>query len=96
MSTITIKGDSSETTMALLTSALGREKRIIADSRRITRDKVNALAKTLSVDVEKLMRGEIEHVESKDMQLIELEGEVELLKHFEAELKELESLEICR
>ena len=82
--------------MALLTSALGREKRIIADSRRITRDKVNALAKTLSVDVEKLMRGEIEHVESKDMQLIELEGEVELLKHFEAELKELESLEICR
>jgi hypothetical protein len=30
------------------------------------------------------------------MQLIELEGEVELLRHLEIELKELESLEICR
>lgn len=96
MSTISIKGDFSETALSLLTNALGREKRIIADSLRTTRDKVITLAKTLSVDVEKLMRGEVEHVESKDMQFIELEGEVELLKHLEAELKELESLEICR
>lgn len=96
MSTISIKGDTSEAVLSLLTNALGREKRIISDSLRTTRDKVNALAKLLSVDVEKLMRGEIEHVESKDMQLIELEGEIELLRHFEVELKELESLEICR
>lgn len=96
MSTISIKGDSSETVISLLTSALEREKRIITNSLRTTRDKVNALAKMLSVDVEKLMRGEIEHTESKDMQLLELEGEVELLKHLETELKELESLEICR
>ena len=95
MSTISIKGDSSETVMSLLTGALDREKRIITDSLRTTRDKVNALAKMLSVDVEKLMQGEIEHAESKDMQLIELEGEVELLRHLETELKELESLEIC-
>jgi len=96
MSTISIKGDFSETALSLLTNALGREKRIVADSLRTARDKVNALAKMLSVDVEKLMRGEIEHVESKDMQLIELEGEVELLMQFETELKELESFEICR
>lgn len=96
MSTISIKGDSSEAVLSLLTGALDREKRIITDSLRTTRDKVNALAKMLSVDVEKLMQGEIEHTESKDMQLIELEGEVELLRHLETELKELESLEICR
>ncbi len=96
MSTISIKGDSSETVRSLLTSALDREKRIITDSLRTTRDKVNALAIMLSVDVEKLMRGEIEHAESKDMQLIELEGEVELLRHLETELRELETLEICR
>ena len=30
------------------------------------------------------------------MLLIELEGEIEVSKHIEAELKELESVEICK
>jgi hypothetical protein len=42
------------------------------------------------------MQGEVEHTASNDMQLIELEGEVEALRHLESELKELESVEICR
>jgi len=96
MRTISIKSDSPETAIPLLTSALDREKRIIMDSLKTTRTKVDALAKTLAVDVDKLMQGKIEHTEANDMKLIELEGEVEILKHLEAELKELESLEICR
>lgn len=95
MQTISIKSSSPEKILPLLTNALDREKRIITDSLKITREKVNSLAKTLSVDIDKLMAGEVEHTESNDMKLIELEGEVKILRHLEDELKELEFLEIC-
>lgn len=65
------------------------------DSLKTTREKVDALAKVLAVDIDSLMKGEVPHTEANDMKLVELEGEVEILKHLESELKELESLEIC-
>jgi len=80
----------------LLKNALEREKRILMETLRITREKINKLSENLGVDVNKLMRGEVDHTEANDMQLIELEGEIEISRHFEAELKELESVEICR
>ena len=96
MGTISFKSISPEKTIPLLTKAIEREKRIVMDSLKTTRGRVETLAKDLGVDVDKLMRGEVEHADADDMTLIELEGEVELLKHLESELKELESLEICR
>jgi len=54
------------------------------------------MAEQLGVNIDTLMTGEVEHSEAQDMQLIELEGEIEISKHIEAELKELESVEICK
>lgn len=96
MQTISLKSSSSETVIPLLRNAIDREKRILKESIRVTKDKVNKLAGTLSVDTDKLMGGEVEHTDANDMQLIELEGEVEVLKHLESELNGLESVEICR
>ncbi|MBM2837456.1 MAG: hypothetical protein HW415_81 [Deltaproteobacteria bacterium] len=96
MQTISIKSSSAETVIPLLKNAIDREKRILKESVRVTKEKVNKLAGTLSVDIDKLMRGEVEHTDSNDMQLIELEGEVEVLRHLESELNDFESVEICR
>lgn len=95
MKIISIKSMSPEKTIPLLETAVEREKNIIMDSLKTTREKVDALAKVLAVDIDKLMKGEVPHTEANDMKLIELEGEVEILRHLESELKELESLEIC-
>lgn len=95
MKIISIKSMSPEKTIPLLETAVEREKNIIMDSLKTTREKVDALAKALAVDIDKLMKGEVQHTEANDMKLIELEGEVEILKHLESELKELEFLEIC-
>ena len=94
MQTISLKSDSPDTVIPLLKNAIDREKRILAESLRVTREKVNKLAKDLAVDIE-LMRGEVKHTASNDMQFLELEGEIEILRHLETEIKELESVEIC-
>lgn len=95
MQTITLKSNSPETVVSLLKNAMDREKRILIDTIRITKEKIDTLAKDLGADVDKLMSGEIEHTESNEMQLIEMEGEIEILKHLESELKALETVEIC-
>ena len=96
MQIITLKSDSPETVVSLLKNAMDREKRILVDTIRITKEKIDALAKSLGVDIDKLIRGEVEHTESNDMQLIELEGEIEILEHLKDELKALETVEICK
>ena len=95
MQTISLKSGSPDTVIPFLKNAIDREKRIIEESLRVTREKVNKLAKDLAVDIDKLMRGEVKHTASNDMQLLELEGEIEILRHLETEIKELESVEIC-
>lgn len=96
MQTISLKSNSPETVVPLLKNAIDREKRILMETLRIARDKVEKLAKNLAVDVDKLMRGEVEHTDSNDMKLIELEGEIEIIRHLEDTLEELESVEICK
>ncbi|MBU4321028.1 MAG: hypothetical protein L6246_08865 [Thermodesulfovibrionales bacterium] len=96
MQTISIKSSSSEKIIPLLTNALDREKRLIVGSLKKISEKIDSLAKSLSVDIDKLVAGEVEHTEANDMKLVELEGELKILRHLEDELKELESLEICR
>ncbi len=96
MQTISLKSNSPDTVIPLLMNAIDREKRILTESLRIAREKIGRLSKALDVDIDKLMKGEIEHTESNELQLIELEGEIEVMKHLESELKELESVEICK
>jgi len=96
MQTISLKSSSAETVIPLLRNAIDREKRILKESVRVAKEKVNKLAGTLSIDIDKLMKGEVEHTDSNDMQLIELEGEIEVLRHLESELNDFESVEICR
>ncbi len=96
MKIITLKSDSPETVVPLLKSAVEREKKIIMDTISKSKDKINSLTKTLGIDTGKLMKGDVEHTETNDMQLIELEGEIEILKHLETELKALETVEICK
>jgi hypothetical protein len=95
MQTISLKSNSPDTVIPILKNALERERRIIMDSLRTTKERINSLSEKLGIDIDKLMRGEVEHTESNEMVLIELEGEIEVLRHLEAELKELETLEIC-
>lgn len=96
MRTISLKSNSPDMVIPLLMNAIDREKRILIETLRMTREKISKLAESLGVDVDKLMKGEVEHTEANDMQLIELEGEIEISKHIEAELTELESVEICK
>lgn len=95
MQTISFKSNSTKIFVPLLKNALDRGKRILADTLKTTKNKIDRLARELSVDINKLMKGKIEHTESNDMKLIELEGEIEILRHLEAELKELNSVKIC-
>jgi len=96
MQKISIKSSSPEKTIPLLMKAIEREKRIVLFSMKTAQKRVEALAQELGIDVDRLMDGEIEHADADDMRLIELEGEAEIFKHLESELKELESLEMCR
>lgn len=95
MQTVSLKSNSPDTLIPLLRNAIDREKRILTESLRMTKERVKKLSEKLGVDTDRLMRGEIEHTESNEMGLIELEGEIEILRHLENELKELESVEIC-
>ncbi len=96
MQTITLKSDSPDTVVPLLKNAVEREKRILTDTIRNTKGKIDLLSRSLGVDIDKLIAGEIKHTESNEMQLIELEGKIEILKHLENELKALETVEICK
>lgn len=58
--------------------------------------KINCLSGSLGIDIDMLMKGKVKHTESNEMQLIELEGKIDILKHLDSELNELESIEICK
>ncbi len=96
MQNILLKSKAPKTVIPLIKNAFEREKKILINSIRITKEKVDILSKNFSVDINQLMAGEIEHKDTEDMQFIELEGELEILKHLEEELKALEELEICQ
>ena len=95
MATIELRTAAPEKARALVQQALDRERRLLHDSAARTRQKANALASQTGVDIDALRAGLLPHPEGQDMDLLELEGELELLKHIEEELRILETLEIC-
>lgn len=81
--------------LQLLFGALEREKRILRNTIARTKCHISSLSKTMQVDATALLSGEIAHSGADDMDFIELEGEIALLKHFESELMALESTKVC-
>lgn len=79
----------------LLAGAIDRERRIVNHSIKTTKRRVDALSKALGVDPARLMAGDVAHDDANDMDLLELEGELTILHHLEAELAALETVRIC-
>ncbi len=96
MQTISLKSNSPDAVIPLLMNAIIREKRILLASIKAIKVKINCLSGSLGIDIDMLMKGKVKHTESNEMQLIELEGKIDILKHLESELNELESIEICK
>jgi len=95
MATIELRTSAPDKTRSLLRHALERERRLLEDAALRTRSKVNELVSKTGADLDALRAGLLPHPEQQDMELLELEGELELLRSIEEELRILESLEIC-
>lgn len=95
METIEISTSEPEKVLPILQDAIERQKRLLSQSLTLTQEKVQQLATRLQVDPDLLMAGEIPHPEEQDMDLLELEGELELLRHLQEQLESLEGLKLC-
>ena len=81
--------------LPVLKDAIERERRVLSQSLARTEEKVKQLATQLQVDPDLLLQGKVPHPENQDMDLLELEGELELLYRLREQLESLEQLTIC-
>lgn len=95
MGTIELRTAAPDKARPLVRQALEREHRLLHDAAARTRARVNELAARTGADLDTLRAGRLPHPEAQDMDLVELEGEIELLKSIEEEVRILETLEIC-
>ena len=84
-----------EKTLLLLQDAIAWQKRLLSQSLTRTQERVQELAVHLQVDPELLLAGVVPHPEDQDMDLLELEGELEILHHLREQLAHLERLTLC-
>ncbi|MEI9476372.1 MAG: hypothetical protein WCO26_07325 [Deltaproteobacteria bacterium] len=96
MEKIEITTPEPEKVLPLLQDAIDRQKHILLQSLARTEEKVRQLASRLKVDTDLLMAGKVPHPEGQDMDLLELEGELEISRHLREQLESLEHLVICR
>jgi hypothetical protein len=95
MERIEISTPERERALPLLWDAVERQKRLLFQSISRTQERIQHLAPSLRVDPERLLAGEVPHLDSQDMELLELEGELALLRHLREQLDSLEHLKIC-
>ena len=95
MGTIEVRTAAPGKARSLLHHALDRERRLLLDAATRTRQKANELALKSGADLDALQAGLFPHAEEQDMDLLELEGELQLLKSMEEQLRILENIEIC-
>ena len=81
--------------LPILKDAIERQKRVLAQSLARTEERIKHLASELQVDPDLLLSGQIPHPEDKDIDLLELEGELGILCHLREQLDSLEHLSIC-
>ena len=79
----------------ILQEALERHRLLLTQSVTRTQERVQQLATQLRVDPDRLLAGEILHAEGQDMDLLELEGELEILRHLREQVETLERLTVC-
>jgi hypothetical protein len=95
MEKIEISTPEPERALPVLQDALDRQKRLFFQSLARTEAKIEHLAAHLKVDPDRLLAGEVSHPEDKDMELLELEGELELRRHLREQLEILERVKVC-
>ena len=95
MGTIELRTAAPERARTILRQALERERRLIADGISRTREKVTGLIEKTGVDPDGLRMGRVPHPEDRDMELLELEGEMAILTALEEQLRVLDELQIC-
>lgn len=95
MQKIEINTPEPEKVIPILRDAIERQKRILSQSLVQTQEKIQQLATQLHVNPDLLLAGEIPHAEDQDMDLLEMEGELEILRHLREQLESLEKLTIC-
>ncbi len=95
MEKLAIMTPAPEKALPVLRDAIERHKRLLAQSVTRTRERVEQLAAQLHVDLDLLLAGEVPHPEEQDMELLELEGEVVLLRHLREQVDTLEHLTVC-
>lgn len=81
--------------LTVLQDALERHKRLLAQSIARSQERSQLLAAELQVDLDQLLAGQVLHTEEQDMDLLELEGELELLRHLREQAQTLEHLTLC-
>jgi hypothetical protein len=79
----------------VLQDAIERHKRLLAQSTARTQARIQELASRLQIDPDLLLTGQVPHPEEQDMDLLELEGELELLRHLREQAETLEHLTLC-
>lgn len=94
MATIEVRTAAPDKARSLLQQALDRERRLLLDAATRTRQRTEELALKTGADLDALQAGLFAHPEEQDMDLLELEGELQLLKNMEEQLRILETIEI--
>lgn len=86
MEKIEITSPEPKKAIPVLQDAIERQKRILAQSISRTEERVQRLAAELGVNIELLTAGGVPHPEDNDMDLLDLEGEVGILRHLREQL----------
>jgi hypothetical protein len=95
MGTLEFRTGAPDKARVFLQQAIGRERRLVVDGIGRTREKVAALVTKTGADVVALRSGLVPRSDHQDMELLELEGEIELLAELEENLRVIDGLEIC-
>ena len=84
-----------EKALLILQEAIERHKQLLAQSVARTHERIQQLAAQLRVDPDLLLAGKVPHPEEQDMDLLELEGELVVLRHLRDQVEILEHLTLC-
>jgi hypothetical protein len=95
MQKIEINTPDPEKALPVLRDAIERQKRILSQSLAKTEERIQQLASQLKVNPDLLTAGKVPHPENQDMDLLELEGELEIRRHLQEQLESLKHLTIC-
>jgi hypothetical protein len=95
MSKIEIVLPDTENAIPVLNDAIERQKNLLSASLARSQERIQHLTKQLGIDPNELLAGNIPHSEKDDMDLIELEGELEIQHHLREQLEILGHLKVC-